>query len=312
MEPNEQPQWVWAERMKPSPFVKTRFTADRQAKVISRIAKRRSKRKGFLISASLLTVGASLLIALLALPHDEKARIDSPPPGSRIIEKTQYYDHGKLLLSAFPDPELQAGKTAGYMFSFTAPFEAFQGKRLALRAVHVRSGQSVQAIPPTVVTEPSPGYPSLGRFTARFALPLGGIWRYEFELDGQAYANVELTVQEPSWEVSPEFRSGTYLMRGVANKVGFIDPGFLAGKTNKYMWHFWGPPEELNGKFVVKAVKQGDDQMIDVFSADALAGENNGADRHFPSSMSLPEPGLWRLLPFVNGRLIESIVVDVK
>ncbi|CAN7615333.1 hypothetical protein LJR153_004610 [Paenibacillus sp. LjRoot153] len=47
-------------------------------------------------------------------------------------------------------------------------------------------------------------------------------------------------------------------------------------------------------------------------SANALGAANNGADRHLPTMMILPEKGRWRLLPYVHGRLLHSIVVDVK
>lgn len=316
--PQDKP--YWADSLKSSPFAKSRFTKELQNKVMNRIRTKKSKRS-YLVVVSTVTLGLALLIGIVLLPSvgydspsgKSHAPLATEPPTDKGSNgKNQYYENGKLLLSVFPEPELESGKTAGYIFSMTAPFDVFRGKLLSIYAIHISSGQKVTAVAPVEVTEPSPGYPSLDRFTARFGLPFSGQWRYVVELDGQDYANVELAVNEPSWEVSPEFRSGSYLMRGIEKKVGFIDAGFIAGKTNKYMWHFWGTPKDLDGKFEVKAVKQGETRMIDVFASDSLGGAHNGADRNIPSSMSLPEPGLWRLLPFVNGRLIESIVVDVK
>ncbi|MFC4766022.1 hypothetical protein [Effusibacillus consociatus] len=49
------------------------------------------------------------------------------------------------------------------------------------------------------------------------------------------------------WKPSPTFFSGNYLMRGEKGKLGFMDAPFVAGQKQKYMWHFWGKPEDFNG-----------------------------------------------------------------
>ncbi|UKS29346.1 hypothetical protein LOZ80_10595 [Paenibacillus sp. HWE-109] len=58
---------------------------------------------------------------------------------------------------------------------------------------------------------------------------------------------------------------------------------------------------------------EGSDKIIDVFSSNPLAGELNGSDRHAPTMMMMmPEVGRWRLLPYVHGRLLDPIVVEVR
>jgi hypothetical protein len=62
--------------------------------------------------------------------------------------------------------------------------------------------------------------------------------------------------ENKEWKVSPLFRSGTYTMIGQEGRLGFIyDDGevdrFYPNKKQKYMWHFWGKPEELQGSLKV-------------------------------------------------------------
>lgn len=317
--PTQRPQW--ADSLKPSPFIKSRFTKEHQRKVMNQVTAGTSK-KGFVLVTASALLGIVLLMGIVMLP---KAWLESPsggapaptaslatepPPDTKV--QREYVENGKLVLSISPDPELTAGKPFGYLFHFTAPFEQFRRKQLSIDAVHIQTGQRVTAVAPVEITDPSPGYQGLERYTPRFALPISGHWRFTVRVDDQDYASVEALVSEPSWEVSPMFHSGSYEMHGIEKKVGFIDAGFIAGKPNKYMWHFWGATKDLDGKFVVKAVKQGDDKLIDVFSSPSLGSSINGADRNAVSMMTLPEKGRWRLLPFVNDRLVESIVVDVK
>ncbi|GAA4844723.1 hypothetical protein GCM10023310_23310 [Paenibacillus vulneris] len=307
----------WAEEMKASPFAENHFTPELQSQVIQKASLTRRVKPASRVRA----VGAALvlvsILACLVWIGKEYGTFPSPASSLGVTSGQEqvrqvYYDKGKLVLEVFPDPELKAGQPYGYIWSFKAPFDELKGKTLSITAEHKKSGLKLTVLPPVEITEPSSGYPGLERFTATFGLPFSGLWHYTAVLDGQAYADVVLSVQEPSWEVSPMFRSGSYDMRGIEHQVGFIDAGFIAGAGQKYMWHFWENREPLEGAFTVKAVKQGEERLIDVFSAASLGGANNGADRTAVSMMSLPEPGLWRLLPYVGDRMLGSIVVRAK
>lgn len=308
----------WADALRDAPFAKPRFT-DSLKREIAAKAKQQGKGRQRGFPARLLPAAAVVLVcaSLWGLAQWAKPETSAPPSPPVAAQgpwevRREYMQDGKTLFSVSPDPYLTAGKPTGYKFSFSEPLETFIGKELAIYAVHKDSGLRVTAVPPYPVTEPSPGYPGLERYTASFGLPYSGIWRYEVELDGHPYGDVVLQVAEPSWEVSPMFKTGSYQLRGIAGKVGFIDAGFIAGRTNKYMWHVWGKDRELEGEFKVMAVKQGETELVPVFSASSLGGPNNGADRHTPSSMSLPEPGLWRLVPYIGDRMLDSIVVEVR
>jgi hypothetical protein len=107
-----------------------------------------------------------------------------------------YVKGGKVLLMVAPDPSLSAGKPYAYLFNFTAPFETFKGKELAIYAYHIETGEKITGLSPETIKEPSTGYSTLERFTATFAVPKSGLWRYEVVVDGEFYADVVLAVKE--------------------------------------------------------------------------------------------------------------------
>jgi len=118
-----------------------------------------------------------------------------------------------------------------------------------------------------------------------------------------------------SVEISPTFTSEGLEMQGIEGKIGILGPEFVAGKPNKHMWHFWGTKEELSGNFRVEAVNTKTGEKINPFPLDnptPIGGPNNGADGHVPSSMELPEPGVWLLNAYFETNLFGSITVEVK
>ncbi|MEK8128410.1 DUF4871 domain-containing protein [Paenibacillus filicis] len=309
---------AWSDPLKESPFEVRKFTQELADGVEAEIRKRRQAPSGLRRSGRRQVITAALagVLALGALAAIVPQFVQEPkspagltaPAGERLV----YDAKGNKEFTVYPEPGLIAGQQAGYLFQFTAPFSEFAGKRLSIQALHALSGLEVAAVREETVTAPSPGYKGLERWTAAFTLPLSGLWRLAVKLDGQAYGDVVVSVSEGEWSASPLFAAGPYQLRGIAGRAGFIDPGFKAGQSNKYMWHFWGSDRELQGEFRVLAVKQGTDKLIEVFRSGELGGALNGADRHVPSTMSLPESGNWRLLAFIGDMLFESIVVQVQ
>lgn len=310
---------VWSDRMAASPFAHTQFTAELKQKVVRRMGKRKRGLISMLSAACVPVVTAALVLGWLQLNGDMRPwKVEPNGLSGKPTMQNGYYDSaGRRLFTVFPEPHAEAGKSAGYMFHFDEPFEKYSGKTLTLQAVHLETGTK-ETLSSEVINEPSSGYSGLERYTTRFVLPLAGKWELNVLLDDQLYGHVRLSMNEPSWDITPEFGSGTYTMRGIEKKVGFIDAGFVAGKAQKYMWHFWGDDELLNGPFAVKAVKQGTNELIEVYasnqlsSANALGSALNGADRTAVTMMTLPEAGRWRLLPYVQGRLLDTIVVEVS
>jgi hypothetical protein len=102
---------------------------------------------------------------------------------------------------------------------------------------------------------------------------------------------------------------------GDNGKFGIGEYGpFIAGQQQKYMWHFWGEKNILTKPFKVLAISKETGEEINVFELpinNSLA-PNNGAHHHLPSSINIPNSGLWRLEVYFGDDLFGNIVVNVK
>ncbi|TMV50848.1 DUF4871 domain-containing protein [Paenibacillus mesophilus] len=233
-----------------------------------------------------------------------------------------YTEHNVKIMEAFPGGDYVAGTPAGCMWMLYAPFEQLKDRNIRIEGVHRETGYKLTELAETKISAAGTAYKQnagpgvsaveMTRIATRFAVPLDGVWSFIVYVDGERYADVVFDVADAPWEVSPTFKSGAYDLRGVKDRLGFIDPGFIAGKPNKYMWHFWGRAEELNGELKIDAVRRGSNRVESVFEAARLGAALNGADAAIPTSMTLPDPGMWRLMAFVDGKLLGSVVVDVK
>ncbi|MFS0689272.1 DUF4871 domain-containing protein [Sporosarcina sp. 179-K 8C2 HS] len=153
----------------------------------------------------------------------------------------------------------------------------------------------------------------------------------------------ERKVVKEEWEVSPTFEipvtfgdgtKGAYVLIGVEEKLGFligsgkegvveVEP-IIKGKANKYMWHFWGKDEELNGNFKVVGINEkGEEHKVLIQNMGMTTSEkvweypnewnspHNGADAHIPSGMEFPTSGLWKLKVYFGENFFGEIVVNV-
>jgi hypothetical protein len=333
-------QKQWEEALSHSPFVNPRFTEQLRDKIIDK-ANHKPKKKTYIarlgtVSALVAVLVYMLFAADLSKLFTNPSKIDGTIGSSRGEEaRTEYRKNGKVIFQVFPEENVVAGADQGYVIHFTQPIDVFLGKKISIEGYHSLSGKRLIVMPPVIITEPSSGYETLERFTTGFSLPIGGTWRFEVKLNEQYYGDFVLAVQEPSpWRSTSTFNlpyTGNdgmpynYVLAGEKDKVGFLvgpyqnDKGelleqqpIIAGKGNKYMWHFWGSKEELEGSFNVMAVKEGTTREIDVFSARGLGGPLNGADAANPSSMELPEAGMWRLNVYIHDQLFSSIYVRVE
>ncbi|WLR46446.1 DUF4871 domain-containing protein [Halobacillus litoralis] len=124
----------------------------------------------------------------------------------------------------------------------------------------------------------------------------------------QQAGNEEATVSTKA----EEFEVGSYTMRGIPDRVAFIDAPWVEGEAQKYMWHFWGSEDELTGPFKVTGTQMKTGETVTVFEAREIAGPVNGADASLPSNMSLPESGEWKLETSMDGEAFGTILVHVK
>lgn len=133
--------------------------------------------------------------------------------------------------------------------------------------------------------------------------------------DESTAAREKTKTTENEWEVSPLFMVEDYSMIGEEGRLGFIyDESEVTrlypNKTQKYMWHFWGTDEDFEGNLKIVATNE-DEKTSIIIAEGELAGENNGANRHFPSTISLPKSGIWKLDAYIGDKLFESIFFKV-
>ncbi|MGE7186852.1 hypothetical protein ACQKKK_23675 [Peribacillus sp. NPDC006672] len=115
-----------------------------------------------------------------------------------------YTRNSKILFSVSPDPYLSAGKPYGYLFSFKEPFDTYKGKEIEIYAINRETGGRINVLPSKKITEPSPGYSSLGRFTTMLVVPEDGIWKFEVFFDKKLYGDVVLPVGDQNKLILPQ------------------------------------------------------------------------------------------------------------
>ncbi|MFX3633758.1 MAG: DUF4871 domain-containing protein [Candidatus Pristimantibacillus sp.] len=304
----------WTEQLRDAPFQHSHFTEELKEQIRLKVSKPQKptnrwnkKWLGTLVAA--LVIGI-VILAIVERPADETILVLEQYEA--IETRSSYLKNGQMLFEIFPGGEFVAGEPSGYMISFKEPFEVYRNKKLSIRATHVKSGLEETLVDGEMIKEPSSGYDTLARYgIPSMGVPLSGYWHYVIELDGELYGDAILEAKEPDWEISPEFTADTYELQGIENKLGILNPGFIANQVNKYMWFLWGG-EELKGAFRVVAVKQGSNELLEIFSVKHLGGVSKDTAKRIPSGMSLPEPGLWRLMAYVDGKLFGNIIVEVQ
>ena len=181
-----------------------------------------------------------------------------------------YTEDGVDKLQAFPGGDYAAGSPAGAVWFLQLPIQELEGKHIRILATHRDTGMILEELPETRITRDM-AYDKSTRVVSRFGIPLAGLWRFDVMVDQQKYGDIVVDVPDSDWEPSPSFvsvasedpveamLSSKYPpteMTGIEGRLGFIDPGFIAGQPNKYMWHFWGRDEELKGDLHITAVKE--------------------------------------------------------
>ncbi|MGM7721677.1 hypothetical protein [Metabacillus sp. Hm71] len=269
---------------------------------------------------------------MLIMQNNEKIN-GGPSALNMWEERHEYKEKQNLIFSIFLDPELKAGTPYGYIFSFKEPFDTFKGKELSISAVHKETGERIQVLSPKKIIKPSTGYSSLQRFTVTFQVPFGGLWMYEVYLDGKAYGDVVVRVFEKAEEIAvtlpediPDYVQKSHFEKinwnrkattfgniiGNENQSGIIGADMPSLTGQKWMWHLWSTDaSELtvvgfhrDSRTVHSVLKNG--WTID------LGGENNGADVHAPSTVTIPERGEWAFLLYADRELFDVIVLKIN
>ncbi len=308
-DPASAPTWYDALRRPPDDRGFTPELARRTRERAERLAQGR-RRTG---SGVRRTVGAATLVAAaLAAAGVWWLAPGALPFEPQAAPETDVRAEISARLEALPGGDLAAGAPAGVWWNLRGTPEELLGHSIEIIGTHDATGVGVRELPPTTLTSEHVYEGELVRVSSRLAVPLPGRWTFRAFLDGEALGIAAIDVPEGSWEPSGSFRSGEYAMTGVPNLLAFLGPEFVAGKPNKYMWHFWGEPEALTGSLVLLAVRQGSTELVRLFQGRLAPGALNGADASRPSGLTLPSAGRWRIAAFVDGAMHGSVVVDVK
>ncbi|WP_456289496.1 DUF4871 domain-containing protein [Paenibacillus sp. AK002] len=319
MKTEQEPQPDWMQELASPPFNEPMFTAKMKSDVSQSAANGSLSLKRRRAPARLISMTAGVLALLLiaaAWGWRESPALQRMIPiqgwgyAAKWTPRSVYTVDGVDKLQVFPGGETAAGSPAGAWWNLLTPIQELEGKTISISAVHRDTGTTIEELAETEITSDM-AYNDLTRVSSRFALPLSGLWRFDVMVDNEKYGDIVIDVPDGSWEPSPSFVSGSYAMTGVEGRLGFIHSGLIAGKPNKYMWHFWGLDEELTGELVITAVKQNSSEIIDVFKSRVAPYPHNGADASLPTTMLLPSPGLWRITVSIDGQLFGSVIVEV-
>lgn len=112
---------------------------------------------------------------------------------------------------------------------------------------------------------------------------------------------------------------GRRYMIGNENKTGIIGADMPSLKGQKWMWHLWDVPSDVELTVVgihketqsIHQVLYEHDRKSHYWTRE-MAGPNNGADAHMPSNVKFPESGEWAFLVYADGELYDIVVLEVS
>ncbi|MGA4721180.1 hypothetical protein [Fictibacillus nanhaiensis] len=133
------------------------------------------------------------------------------------------------------------------------------------------------------------------------------------------------------WTLSTEFATPTFeVLLGEKDKIGIAGPPLIAGKTDKFLWHFFGGTSEVStltrGDFKVIAANKesGEHERVLVQNSEMVWSykiqkdsplspiEEVGSIHSIPVNMKFNKSGIYRLDTYFAGERFGSIVVEVK
>lgn len=315
---NKKPTWY--SELAQQPLEKAHWTEEKMNALRMKFIDDRSKTNASLRVSKFHFVSVIALIAAIAVIWNYWPMKSASEEVSWEARQAYTVD-GAVLWNVFPGGELEAGQAIGALWMIHKPFDEMSGHRIQIFATHQQTGLQLVELPEITLEETNRKqfeyyFPeeetSYTRIVSDMAMPLEGKWRFEMQLDGAYFGDAIVELKGSDWELSPTFSSGSYTMTGVEKKLGIINPGFIAGQGNKYMWHFWGQEEQVTGDLIIYGINQSAGELVELFTGRLYPGSLNGADASQPSSLTLPTAGKWSLIAVINNRWFDSIVVQAE
>ncbi|GGB41185.1 hypothetical protein GCM10011409_18400 [Lentibacillus populi] len=102
---------------------------------------------------------------------------------------------------------------------------------------------------------------------------------------------------------------------GNENKSGVIGADMPSLNVQKWMWHLWGIKNPGNKKLTIVGFHKETEKVHQILKdswTTGLAGPNNGADAHTPSSVKIPESGEWAILLYTDDTLFDTLIYQIN
>lgn len=316
MSDDTKPQWY--EQLKTPPFDKPMFTPQMEQQVLQqRLRKREQHRMTNRLKATAIIGAAVVMTVVLILAVTGRLGSDSSTDLTGLWIKNDaakewephsvYIQNSTPLIEAIPGGDYQAGRASSCYWLLNIPYEQLQQSTIQITATERNTGMTVIELPETAIDRTLSNKDTI-RFGSDFALPFAGTWRFDVLIDGQKKGDVVFEIPDSDWQIASSFEFENSVITGKNMRMGYVSSGFTAGKPNKFLWHLFNV-EQLAKQIRINAVKQGSTDVLTL-----LDTRLSGSERHktLPSSMQLPESGLWRLLVYVDDKFFDSMVVMVK
>lgn len=98
-------------------------------------------------------------------------------------------------------------------------------------------------------------------------------------------------------------------------KSGVIGADMPSLSDQKWMWHLWGIENPVATQLTVVGLHRETGTVHQILTTGwtiDLAGENNGADAHVPSSVKIPKAGEWAILLYTDEKLFDELVYEIN
>ncbi|WP_213648114.1 DUF4871 domain-containing protein [Paenibacillus sp. J23TS9] len=315
---NNETKPQWYEQLKTPPFEKPMFTPQMEQQVLQqRLRMQKQYRAAKQLKATAIIGVAVVMTVVLILAVTGRLGTDSSTDLAGLWLKNDeakawephsvYMQHSTPLIEAIPGGDYQAGNASSCYWLLNIPYEQLQQSTIQITATERNTGMAVTELPETAIDRTMSNKDSI-RFGSDFALPFAGTWRFDVMIDGQKKGDVVFDIPDSDWQIAPDFEFENSVITGKNMRMGYVSSGFTAGKPNKFLWHLFNV-EKLAKQIRVNAVKQGSTDVLTL-----LETRLSGSEWHktLPSSMQLPESGLWRLLVYVDDKFFDSMIVVVK
>lgn len=129
--------------------------------------------------------------------------------------------------------------------------------------------------------------------------------------------------EKKDYVLTPIFSVEGHEMRGIKDKIGFLNLNFTTKEPQKVLWHFWGDSNDLTGVFRLEGIHLNSGKKVPLLvdsntqkktyeSTQPYTQENLSAVKTMPSTLVFEEPGIWQLNVFINEKEYAELVIEVS